>query len=170
MNKPYFIAPEKTKNIAKNAVVRFQSSQYIDAKGVFIAVCNLGVQYHFQQMFPNHHPPGMSGKANDMVRAWRNGTGHWERIKGGSLKETLQKVMETVNAGLYVVAGWENPNKNKSGHVVVVLPESPRHNDRFNVDMPRTLDTGYKRRGIYYLDQGFGSDKILHIEFYYYKN
>ena len=79
--------------------------------------------------------------------------------------------METVNAGLYVVAGWENPNKNESGHVVVVLPESPRHNDRFNVDMPRILDTGVGRRGThFYLDDGFGKSKIPNVEFYYYAN
>ncbi len=171
VNKPYFIAPEKIKNIAKNTVVRFQASQYIDAKGKFIAVCNLGVQYHFQQTFPNHHPPGMSGRANDMVRAWRNGKGHWVRIKGGSLKETLQEVMETVNAGLYVVAGWENPNKNESGHVVVILPGTGNYNKHWRVEMPPMMDTGVGRRGThYYLDDGFGKSKIPNVEFYYYAN
>lgn len=135
-----------------------------------MAVCNLGVQNHFQATFPRQHPPGMNGLANEMVRAWRNSPRSWVRIQGKDLKETLQMVKERVNAGLYVVAGWENKIPNKSGHVVVVLPVQGRPSRYWGTEMPKVMDTGQNKRGACYLDESFGKNKIPDVEYYYYTN
>ena len=79
-------------------------------------------------------------------------------------------VKERVNAGLYVVAGWENKIPNKSGHVVVVLPGKWQYNDKWNAEMPLTMDTGETKRGVFLLNDSFGRKKIPDVEFYYYTN
>lgn len=176
LNKVYFASPGKIMSAANTTVEKYKAKRYKDDSGRFLAYCNKGVQDHFQQMFPGHHPPGMSGKANQMVKDWRKSSKHWGRIGGEikspeDLKKVLKLVQECVNAGLYVVAGWQNPNPDKSGHVVVVLPGQPRRSRRWGIDMPLLMDTGRDKRGThYYLDDSFGKDKILKVEFYYYKN
>lgn len=146
-------------------------SLMISKHGKEKAVCNLGVQNHFQTTFPGQHPPGMDGRANEMVSTWRINPRFWVRIQGKDLRETLQMVKERVNAGLYVVAGWENKIPNKSGHVVVVLPGEGKPSKRWGAEMPKVMDTGQDKRGThYFLDNSFGPDKIPNIEFYYYTN
>ena len=146
-------------------------SLMISKHGKEKAVCNLGVQNHFQTTFPGQHPPGMDGRANVMVSNWRNNPRFWVRIQGKDLRETLQMVKERVNAGLYVVAGWENKNPNKSGHVVVVLPGQGKPSKRWGAEMPKVMDTGQDKRGThYFLNNSFGEDKIQNVEFYYYTN
>ena len=69
------------------------------------------------------------------------------------------------------MAGWENPNKNKSDHVVVVQLGTGESNKHWGVEMPPMMDTGFGKRGThYYLNDGFGKSKIPNIEFYYYAN
>jgi len=71
----------------------------------------------------------------------------------------------------HAVAAWENPNKNKSGHVVVVQLGTGKSNKHWEVEMPPMMDTGFGKRGThYYLNDGFGKSKIPNIEFYYYAN
>lgn len=133
------------------------------------AVCNLGLQLNFRITFPGHNPQGMSGMANDMVRTWRTTPKYWGRIKGANLAETLKQVQECIKAGLYVVAGWENPNGG-SGHVVRILP-GEQYSRTWKLNFPRTMDTGSKMRGTnFYLNNSFGPDKIQNVEFYYYTN
>lgn len=161
-----YLIPSSTMISQANATVSLMISRHGGEK----AVCNLGVQNHFQTTFPGQHPPGMDGRANVMVRAWRASPKNWVRIQGKDFRETLQMVKERVNAGLYVVAGWENKIPNKSGHVVVVLPGKWQYDDKLNVEMPLTMDTGEKKRGIYTLNKSFGPNKIQNVEFYYYTN
>jgi len=47
----------------------------------------------------------------------------------------------------HAVAGWENPNKNKSGHVVVILPGTGKYIKHWGVEMPPMMDTGFGKRG-----------------------
>ena len=76
-----------------------------------------------------------------------------------------------VNCYEHAVAGWENPNKNKSGRVVVVQLGTGESNNHWEVETLPMTDTGVGRRGThYYLNDGFGKSKIPNIEFYYYAN
>lgn len=129
-----------------------------------IAACNIGVQTAFKSMLPNSPiPPGMSGRANDMVTAWDKNSRYWQKID-------WDKAIKCANDGLFVVAGWHN--RNGSGHVVVILPGTPLFHKVHNRNMPPVLDTGPKHRKEkgFYLNNGFGPDKFSSIQFYYFKN
>ena len=66
----------------------------------------------------------------------------------------------------HTVAGWENPNKNESGHVVVILPGTGKYNKHWGVEMPPMMDTGVGRRGThYYLDDGFENLRFQMLNF-----
>lgn len=164
LKNSYSIIPTQADKMANEAVERMKSLY-----GSEKAVCNLGLQLNFRITFPGHNPQGMSGMANDMVRTWRTTPKYWGRIKGANLAETLKQVQECIKAGLYVVAGWENPNGG-SGHVVRILP-GEQYSRTWKLNFPRTMDTGSKMRGTnFYLNNSFGPDKIQNVEFYYYTN
>lgn len=159
LNKLYTITSSKMISTSKQVV-----ASMINQYGSQQAVCNIGVQTAFKSLFPGQSPPGMTGRANDMTKAWAQHPEKWKRI-------SLEEAQKYANAGLFVVAGWINPT-GRSGHVVVILPGEAKPSKRFNKDMPRTMDTGENKRKYqnHYLDNSFGPSKLPHVVFYYYKN
>lgn len=132
--------------------------------GTTMAVCNFGVQYAFKEIFGSSSlPPGMSGRANDMVRAWADNRSYWHPI-------SLEETQEYANNGYFVVAGYENPNPNKSGHVVVIMPGTTVPSNSWKCNVPHTMDTGSGRRGSNIpLSSGFGKNIKDSVKFYYYE-
>lgn len=131
--------------------------------GSEMAVCNFGVQRMFEALFPNEKPPGMSGLANAMAEAWKSNPDHWQAI-------SLSDAQQYANDGYFVVAGYINPNPNRSGHVVVVVPGTETFSKKWGMTLPCIMDTGaYKRACGIPLSTGFGPDKKSDIKFYYYK-
>lgn len=159
LNTPYTLSQAQVQSTTAS-VVNQMTAKY----GSSLAVCNFGVQTAFKALFPNQSPPGMSGRANEMVKAWGANPHKWEKI-------TIDQAQAYANAGLFVVAGWVNPNPNESGHVVVIVPGQAKIHKSSNQPMPRTMDTGGNKRGThYYLYDSFGKSKLPHVVFYYYKN
>ena len=108
-------------------------------------------------------PPGMKGKANEMARAWRNNPKYWQPI-------SLSQAQDYANKGYFVVAGYINPNPNKSGHVVVVVPGTEVWSDSWGCNVPATMDTGWEKRGSdYHLNDSFSAGKKERVVFYFYK-
>ena len=129
-----------------------------------MAVCNFGVQTMFKAIFGDTDlPPGMSGRANDMVTVWENHPEYW-------VPTELSKAQELANAGYFVVVGWKNPDTGRSGHVSVVVPGKEVYSSSWGCYVPVTMDTGYKKRESYMsLSRGYGSNKKNDVKFYYYK-
>ncbi len=154
----YVTTTTKLKSAATSAV-----SQVINGYGSYNAACNIGVQAMFKDIFGSSNlPPGMTGRANDMVRAWANNPGYWHSI-------SLSEAQSYANKGYFVVIGYENPNPNKSGHVVVVVPGQAVNSPKWGCDVPVTMDTGSNRRSSYgAMNRGFGPDKKDKITVYYY--
>lgn len=68
------------------------------------------------------------------------------------------------------MAGYINPNPNKSGHVVVIMPGTAVYSSKWGCNVPMTMDTGYKKRWDYkFLSNSFGPDKKNNITYYFYK-
>lgn len=147
------------KNAAKNAV-----STINRLYGTKDSYCNYGVQQAFKNIFGSSNlPPGMKGKANEMARAWRNNPKYWQPI-------SLSQAQDYANKGYFVVAGYINPNPNKSGHVVVIMPGTAVYSSKWGCNVPMTMDTGYKKRWDYkFLSNSFGPDKKNNITYYFYK-
>lgn len=106
-------------------------------------------------------PPGMTGRANDMVQAWGNAPNYWQEIQ-------LSEAQSYANQGYFVVAGYYNPSG--SGHVVVVVPGSESYSASWGCCVPMTMDTGQNKRGSdYKLSESFGPRKKDKVRFYYLK-
>lgn len=121
--------------------------------GTQMAVCNFGVQTAFKAVFGNTNlPPGMTGRANDMVKAWENNPKYWQAI-------TMAEAQDYANQGYFVVAGYFNPTGG-SGHVVVIVPGEEKWSKTWNIDVPKTMDTGAgKREAQQLLSDSFGYKK-----------
>lgn len=158
LNHDYKFSRSELIDGAKAAIAEILKT---DKNGVHPAKCNLGVQAAFRHMFPGEQVPGMSDQANQMVRDWQHHPEKWQKI-------SLGEAQKCANNGLFVVAGWVNSNGH--GHVVVIVPGTPVRSNRFNADMPCTMDTGEGMRTITYLHYSFGKEKIPHVVFYYYKH
>ena len=154
----YVTTTTKLKSAATSAV-----SQVINGYGSYSAACNIGVQAMFKNIFGSSNlPPGMTGLANDMVRAWANNPGYWHSI-------SLSEAQDYANRGYFVVAGYINPT-GRSGHVVVVVPGSMQESASWNCQVPVVMDTGGgRRRTSCLLSVGFGRDKKSNVVFFYYK-
>ena len=106
----------------------------------------------------------MTGKANEMAKAWANNPKYWQPI-------TLSEAQDYANRGYFVVARYINPNPNKSGHVVVIAPGNLWHSKSWGCEVPNAMDTGYNLRAEHcHLSSGIGPDKKDHITYYYYKH
>lgn len=127
-----------------------------------MAVCNLGVQALFKQIFGSSNlPPGMSGLANDMVTAWSGNPAYWQSI-------SLSEAQSYANQGYFVVAGYYNANG--SGHVVVIVPGEEVSSASWGCKVPHTMDTGRNKRSSQMpLSQSFSSRLKQYVYFYYYR-
>lgn len=56
-----------------------------------------------------------------MVKYWMNNPSLWQEI-------AMSQAQGYANQGYFVVAGWINPNSNKSGHVVIIMPGQTEYN------------------------------------------
>lgn len=132
--------------------------------GTQMAVCNFGVQTAFKAVFGNTNlPPGMTGRANDMVKAWENNPKYWQAI-------TMAEAQDYANQGYFVVAGYINPIPGRSGHVVVIVPGEEKYSDSWGSNVPNTMDTGRNRREKkQWLSQSFRVSQKNDVYFYYYK-
>ena len=155
----YVTTPAKITSAAKS-IVNNLTAKY----GKKLAVCNFGVQEAFKAIFGSTNlPPGMTGRANDMAKAWANNLKNWQPI-------SISEAQDYANQGYFVVAGYSNPTPNKSGHVVVVVPGDKIYSKRWGCYIPCTMDTGQnKRTSKTTLNYSFGLDKKNAIHFYYYK-
>ncbi len=126
------------------------------------AVCNFGVQAMFKQIYGEANlPPGMSGRANDMVSAWANNPSYWHSI-------SLSEAQNYANQGYFVVAGYYNSYG--SGHVVVVVPGEAAPSASWGCNVPQIMDTGRNKRSSKIpLSAGFSSNVKENVYFYYYK-
>lgn len=145
------------KNAAKNAV-----STIIRLYGTEKSYCNYGVQQAFKNIFGSSNlPPGMTGLANDMARAWRDNPEYWQQIP-------LSQAQSYANDGYFVVAGYIAPEG--SGHVVVILPGIAKNSPSWGCNVPVTMDTGSgKRWDNKFLSDSFGCKKKDYITYFFYK-
>ena len=127
------------------------------------AACNVGVQAAFKNIFGSSNlPPGMTGNANETTKAWKNNPKYWQPI-------SLSEAQDYANRGYFVVAGYIGPN-NSSGHVVVIVPGSPKKSSSWGCYVPATMDTGSGKRWDYgHLNESYGSKKKNYVTYYYYK-
>lgn len=153
----YTTTPARLKSAATSSVNTMKSNY-----GTVMAVCNFGVQLAFKNIFGSASiPPGMVGRANDMVQAWADNPRYWQSI-------SMSEAQNYANNGYFVVAGYKNPSGH--GHVVVVVPGQERYSNNWKQKVPNTMDTGKnKRYDCTKLSNGFGPDKKEEIKFYYYK-
>lgn len=101
--------------------------------------------------------------ATDMVKYWKNNPDKWQRIK-------MSEAQALANQGYFVVAGWENPNPQKSGHVVVVVPGEEVNGGKWAPKVPVVLEMGPRKREVKYpINGSFGKDKRANVLFFYYK-
>lgn len=134
--KPSYITTPAKLQSATISSVNTMKSKY----GNVMAVCNFGVQQAFKNIFGSSSlPPGMTGRANDMVKAWAENPEYWKPI-------SLEEAQTYANNGYFVVAGYENPNPNKSGHVVVIVPGTATSSPEWKCDVPQAMDTGANKR------------------------
>jgi hypothetical protein len=84
------------------------------------AQCSEGVRRAFKNLF-GKLPAGMNCNANSMVKYWINNPSLWQEI-------AMSQAQGYANQGYFVVAGWINPNSNKSGHVVIIMPGQTEYN------------------------------------------
>ncbi len=154
----YVTTTTKLKSAATSAV-----SQVINGYGSYSAACNIGVQAMFKNIFGSSNlPPGMTGLANDMVRAWANNPGYWHSI-------SLSEAQSYANKGYFVVAGYINPTGG-SGHVVVIVPGNESYSYSWKCNVPTAMDTGYKKRySAVPISNSFGPQKKNSVFIYYYK-
>lgn len=147
------------------AVAKTTTSTMTAKYGTSKPVCNLGVQHAFTSIFGSANlPPGMSGRANDMARAWANNPNYWQPI-------SIAEAQTYANNGYFVVAGYINPNSGQSGHVVVIVPGKEEKSSSWGCNVPQTMDTGSNKRSTdKHLNNSFSSDKKNDVYFYYYKN
>ena len=151
---------EAVKSAAQDAVATI-----ITRYGYEDPACNYGVQTAFKNIFGSSNlPPGMTGNANEMTKAWKNNPKYWQPI-------SLSEAQDYANRGYFVVAGYINPNPNKSGHVVLIVPGDEVYSSTWKCKVPLAMDTGedhrWSARGLSY---SFGEDKKNHITYYYYKH
>lgn len=126
------------------------------------ACCNFGVQYAFKQIYGSSNlPPGMTGRANEMCKAFANNPKYWAQI-------SLSEAQQYANKGYFVVVGYQAPTG--SGHVAVVVPGTATSSSKYKMKVPTIMDTGANRRDEKVpLSKGFGVDKKDKIKIYYYK-
>lgn len=124
------------------------------------AQCSEGVRRAFKNLF-GKLPAGMNCNANSMVKYWMNNPSLWQEI-------AMSQAQGYANQGYFVVAGWINPNSNKSGHVVVIVPGTESKSSWGSV--PKSMDTGGgMRTPSQPLSYSFGKDKRGRVKFFMYK-
>ena len=129
INKNQVTASQLT-SAAKSAV------NYINKKyGKIEANCNRGVIKAFEILFGDSEFQDL--KANEMTEYWIDHPDAWQPIP-------MSQAQELANQGYFVVAGWINPDRTKSGHVVVVVPGEMQSG--WGTKVPCVMDTGYKMR------------------------
>lgn len=148
-----YISKETLEESTRDAVQKM-----IDQHGTKKAVCNLGVQEAFKNIFGFNPMNGM--RANDMVDYWKNSS-DWVNV-------SMSEAMARVEDGYFVVAGWENPT-GESGHVVVIVYGSA-YSSSWEGIVPYIMDTGdEKRENSVKLSEGFASSKKEGTYFFYFR-
>ena len=144
---------------AVNKAVDEFKSKYI-VNGVYHAACNLGVQRMFELSVGAKGVPGMSGRANDMVKAWGLHPEYWQKV-------TMADAIRYAESGYFVVCGWYNPTGN-SGHVTVIV--AGKKDFMEGQYWPYNADTGAKMRESFQSTRAsYGPKKRNNLVFYYYK-
>lgn len=134
----------------------------IKQMGMKKAACNIGVKEAFKAII-GPLPKGMDVQATQMVAYWKNNPDKWQPIK-------MSEAQKLANEGYFVVAGWQNPNPQESGHVVLVVPGEEVGGSNWAPKIPVVLDMGFKRREIKYpINNSFGKKKRANVLFFYYK-
>ena len=137
-------------------------SAVIKQFGMVQAACNIGVKEAFKAII-GPLPRGMDVKATQMVAYWKNNPDQWQPIK-------MSEAQKLANEGYFVVAGWQSPNPQKSGHVVLVVPGEEVTGSNWAPKIPVVLEMGYKKRETQCpINESFGIEKRANVLFFYYK-
>ena len=140
------------------AVNEFKSLYIKD--GVYLAACNFGVQRIFALVVGVRNIPGMSGRANDMVKAWDSNPEYWQKV-------SMADAIHYAERGYFVVCGWYNPTGG-SGHVTVIVAGKKKFVE--GQYWPYNADTGSKKRSEEMpVRDSYGPGKRYNLCFYYYK-
>lgn len=147
-----YISKETFEESTRDAVQKM-----IDQHGTKKAVCNLGVQEAFKNIFGFNPMDGM--RANDMVNYWKNSS-DWVNV-------TMSEAMERVEDGYFVVAGWQNPT-GESGHVSVLVYGSG-YSGNWDQIVPYSMETGRNRReSSIMISYGYGNTIKHEVHYFYY--
>lgn len=132
------------------------SNKYLKKGG--ITYCN----FYVQDVMKAAGIPFPQERASATVRTLRKEKDGWHKI-------TIKEAHDLANQGYPVIAGWENPESNKSGHLNIILPTTLKFNSNdpyHSIEVRNAGTENYKR---VVLTQTYGKDKLKNVEFFVYK-
>ncbi len=149
------VTPSRITLSAQNAV-----NEMITIYGMEQACCNISVKYVLKELFGSTEFGDK--RASQMVEQMQTSS-NWEQV-------SINEAQNLANQGHLVVAGWQNPNPNSSGHVMVVVPGSMVYDRRWDCMVPMVMDTGSSTRSSCQpLSGNMGSSKKNSTYFFKYK-